>query len=146
MTFKNHQKLKNIINEILNQGGWTSGNAINIIIKNNGSTGDNNRSFQSTESTAAGGGETSSAYVVIEYGDISSQTLTAKSSIEKEILQTITTKGNIGTGIETRTQTINAKLDIAIWSKRSDIWQFEITAQYTRTKTIQSKASIKKEL
>ena len=59
--------------------------------------------------------------------------------------QTITSKASISTGIETRTQTINAKLDIAIWSKRSDIWQFEITAQYTRTKTIQSKASIKKE-
>ncbi|MBI1765797.1 MAG: hypothetical protein HYR56_30705, partial [Acidobacteria bacterium] len=41
--------LKNIVQEIVNRSGWQTGNALNLIIRNNGTTGTNTRNAQALD-------------------------------------------------------------------------------------------------
>ena len=89
--YKETSDIKTIIQELIDRAGWTSGNDIGIIINNDGATDEYIDSFDY-------GNDWGAAYLDIEYSTVTTKTISAKA--------------NIGTGLETKTQTITAKAKI----------------------------------
>ncbi len=101
--------LKNIIQEIIDRGGWSTGNAVDLIIKNNGATGSDNRSFRTWDYGNINNAIEKAPSLIIEYGDTTTQTVAAKARITTSKIQTITAIGRITIA---SIQTISAKANI----------------------------------
>ncbi len=127
--------IKDVIQEIISRASWTSGNSLNLIIKNDSAS--NNHNISSYDN---GSSHLYSAYLDIAFSGIQTvtKTTTAKASIRVVKSRTVLSKARIQISSN---KTIQAKASIQFARTKSVFAKADI--KVTQTKTIQAKSSIK---
>lgn len=132
--------IKTIIQEIVDRLNWQSGNAIELIIFNNGATVNDNRSFKTWDYCELNASKLY-PYIVIDFTELnlSTQTITAKASIgggSTQSTQTVTVKGDIKLST---TQTVTAKGRTQLPGSQNITAKANIKVSTTKTLTVKGR-------